>query len=861
MKQKRKARKALLTLLFVAVFMVMLMGSQAFAAFDNVTLNAKLSPATLNESSSEQTVTLTLTAAKAIELDGLEYKIVPSWNGATFTCTAGVNGGDPFAAVDMQVSNGKCMIAWGTEDAENTSVTALGTFTITVPANTPADSYTVSIEGFESTKDYGDDGYRGSAEASLTISGSTVAVTGVKLDKTSLSLETGDSATLKATVSPSNATDPTVTWSSSDEKVATVANGKVTAVAAGSATITAKAGDKSATCMVTVTEATVSVNSVTLEPTSLNLVVGETSTLTATVSPENATDKVVTWKSSKASVAKVDSNGKVTAVAKGSATITATAGGKSATCTVEVVEKQVPAESISLNKQSLELKAGASETLKATVTPTNTTDEVTWSSSDEKVAKVDKNGKVTAVAAGSVTITAKAGEKSATCTVTVAKGGQEITAKNITATYGDTGVKIGATVKPSGGTLTYEVTKGSDVISVDKKGAVTIIKAGTATVKITAAATDSMDAAEKEISVTINKKDLTITAKDKTAKIHDAVPELGKTDYTVTGLVGKDKLTKEPTLEYATTPDMSKAGTVEIKVSGAEAGDNYTITYKSGKLTISDGSEGTGTENKVTPAKTENGTVTVSPDKAKSGDTVTVTAKPDSGYELGSLQVLDKNGKLVPVKKNSDGTYSFTMPDGPVRVLAVFQEANCPSKPYKDVDTSKWYHEGIDYAIANGLMKGVAADKFDPNGTLNRAMLVTILYRLDGSPAVSGANPYSDVESGSWYDKAVQWADANKIVNGYGDGTFGPEDNITREQMAAMLYRYAQFKGYNVSKSADLSGYTDASAVSSWALDAMKWANGEGLIQGRTTKTLVPQGTTTRAEAATILMRFCENVK
>ena len=858
--KKKKAVRTLFTLLCVAVFMVMLLGSQAFAAFDTVTLNATLSPATLNESSSEQTVTLTLTSAKAIDLDGLEYQVIPSWDGATITSTAGVAGGQ-FASGDIGEKNGNYYISWSTDDAENVTTTALGTFKITVPANTKANSYTVRIEGFESTKDYGDDGYQGSAEATLTITGSDVAVSSISLNKTSLSLETGKSETLKATVKPDNATDKTVTWSSSNEKVATVSDGKVTAAAAGSATITATAGGKSATCKVTVTEATVAVTSVTVDPTTLSLAVGGSETLTATVKPDNATDKDVTWKSSKTSVATVDKDGKVTAVAVGSATITATAGGKSATCKVTVTENQVPAESVSLDKQSLELKGGESATLKATVTPSDSTDKVAWSSSNEKVAKVDSKGKVTAVAAGSATITAKAGEKSATCTVTVAKGGQEITAKNITATYGDTGVKIGATVKPSGGTLTYEVTKGSDVISVDKKGAVTIIKAGTATVKITAAATDSMDAAEKEISVTINKKDLTITAKDKTAKIHDAVPELGKTDYTVTGLVGKDKLTKEPTLEYATTPDMSKAGTVEIKVSGAEAGDNYTITYKSGKLTISDGSEGTGTENKVTPAKTENGTVTVSPDKAKSGDTVTVTAKPDSGYELGSLQVLDKNGKLVPVKKNSDGTYSFTMPDGPVSVLAVFQEANCPSKPYKDVDTSKWYHEGIDYAIANGLMKGVAADKFDPNGTLNRAMLVTILYRLDGSPAVSGANPYSDVESGSWYDKAVQWADANKIVNGYGDGTFGPEDNITREQMAAMLYRYAQFKGYNVSKSADLSGYTDASAVSSWALDAMKWANGEGLIQGRTTKTLVPQGTTTRAEAATILMRFCENVK
>ncbi|MBR2778882.1 MAG: carbohydrate-binding domain-containing protein [Firmicutes bacterium] len=186
---------------------------------------------------------------------------------------------------------------------------------------------------------------------------------------------------------------------------------------------------------------------------------------------------------------------------------------------------------------------------------------------------------------------------------------------------------------------------------------------------------------------------------------------------------------------------------------------------------------------------------------------------------------------------------------------------SCPSAAFKDVDREQWYHDAVDYAVANKLMNGMAQDQFDPNGTTTRAMIVTILYRLEGEPDVSSASPFTDVESGSWYDHAVIWASANDIVNGYGEGRFGPNDKITREQFAAILYRFAKYKGYDVSAGADLSGYTDAASIGEWAQDAMKWANAAGLITGRTEKTLVPAGSATRAEAATILMRFIEGSK
>ena len=188
-------------------------------------------------------------------------------------------------------------------------------------------------------------------------------------------------------------------------------------------------------------------------------------------------------------------------------------------------------------------------------------------------------------------------------------------------------------------------------------------------------------------------------------------------------------------------------------------------------------------------------------------------------------------------------------------------EKERPSEKFKDVDQNAWYIEYIDYVLENNLMNGVSEDKFAPNATTTRAMIVTMLYRLEGEPKVSGTNPFADVPAGQWYTDAIIWAAENGIVTGYGNGRFGMDDLITREQFAAIMYRYAKYKGYDVSKSADLSGYTDVSSISSYALDAMKWAVGAKLINGRTATTLAPKGSATRAEAAAILMRFIENVK
>ena len=180
--------------------------------------------------------------------------------------------------------------------------------------------------------------------------------------------------------------------------------------------------------------------------------------------------------------------------------------------------------------------------------------------------------------------------------------------------------------------------------------------------------------------------------------------------------------------------------------------------------------------------------------------------------------------------------------------------------PFTDMN-GHWAYDAVSYAYKNSLMNGVNASRFAPDSTLNRAMMVTMLYRMTGSPAVSGNSVFSDVPSGKWYSDAVQWASVNGVVNGVGKARFAPDTQITREQMASMMMRYAQFKQYSTGKSADLSAFNDAGSISSWALESMKWANAAGLINGRTASTIAPQDTATRAEAATILMRFCEMSK
>ena len=265
---------------------------------------------------------------------------------------------------------------------------------------------------------------------------------------------------------------------------------------------------------------------------------------------------------------------------------------------------------------------------------------------------------------------------------------------------------------------------------------------------------------------------------------------------------------------------------------------------------------------KITIDDAANGTVTANPTAAKAGATVTITATPDEGYAVGTVTVTDRFGNAVRVTENSDGTYTFTMPNGQVTVTATFVQVEepAPTEPFIDVAEGDWFYDAVVYAYQNELMNGVGGNRFAPNSETTRAQLVTILYRLEGQPAVSGDLPFTDVETGIWYTDAILWAAQNNIVNGVNDTEFAPGDEITRQQLVTILYRYAEAKGYDVSASADLSGYPDAGQVQDYAQPAMAWAVAENIIQGMEDGTLKPAGNASRAQIATILMRFCEDV-
>ena len=282
----------------------------------------------------------------------------------------------------------------------------------------------------------------------------------------------------------------------------------------------------------------------------------------------------------------------------------------------------------------------------------------------------------------------------------------------------------------------------------------------------------------------------------------------------------------------------------------------------------SSGGGGSVTTYAITVEESENGQVEASRTSASRGSSVTLTVTPDEGYELSSLTVTDADGNEIEVTEN-DGIYRFTMPSSKVTVTAEFAESSetpgTPEEPgttglpFTDVASTDWYYDAVAYAYENDLMNGISSTQFNPNGTTTRGMIATILYRLEGEPEAPACD-FTDVAAGQYYTDAVAWAAENHLVNGYGDGTFGPNDNITREQMSALLYRYAEFKGYDLTARGDLSGYTDASQISDYAVTAMQWATAEGLVNGMGDGTLAPRGNSTRAQIATILMRFLENI-
>ena len=270
---------------------------------------------------------------------------------------------------------------------------------------------------------------------------------------------------------------------------------------------------------------------------------------------------------------------------------------------------------------------------------------------------------------------------------------------------------------------------------------------------------------------------------------------------------------------------------------GGSSYDYYTITASAG------------TGGSISPS----GSVSVREDTDK-----TFTITPDSGYHISDVLV---DGKSV----GAVTSYTFDNVQKRHTIEAIFAKENPDTgNPFTDVHPDDWFYNDVMFVYQNGLMAGTSDTTFSPNAPITRAQVAVIFYRMAGSPAVTGDSPFTDVKNGpgtAWYYNAVLWAQQNGIVSGYGDGTFHPGTNITREQLAVIFYNYAKLKGYDVSAVNDLSGFTDAGDVSDWALPAMRWAVGSGIMGGYGDGILGPQGTATRAQVAAMLRRFIENNK
>ena len=482
---------------------------------------------------------------------------------------------------------------------------------------------------------------------------------------------------------------------------------------------------------------------------------------------------------------------------------------------------------------------------------------VTYESSEPAVAEVDSaTGKVTIKGVGTAIITAKAtatedyDEAAATCTLTVGKKPIAIPAADATV-------------------FTYNGTEQTYALAED--GAYTITgnkqtNANEMGYSVTAALKDTANTqwadgttANKTYTFVIGKAVITVKAKDQTAYVGDKAPTLGADSCTVSGLVGEEKLTTQPTVKYVgadgkeITPDMTKTGEVKILAGGAAASGNYTIRYEDGKLTVSTrpSGGGGGSRPSTNPVQTEvskdpDGSVSLSKTSAAKGDKVTITVKPERHYEVDEVIVRDSKGKQLAVKDNGDGTYTFEMPADKVTVEPTFSWVN----PFADVANSAYYVDAVEWMLKREVTQGTTETTFSPNLNCTRAQIVTFLWRAAGSPEPKGTVSFADVSAGSYYAKAVAWAVENGITGGTGNGLFSPDAACTRAQSAAFLYRAAGSPAVNGS-----AGFSDVAADAYYA-QAVAWAKEHGITGGIGGGLFGSANDCTRAQIAAFLWRL-----
>ena len=503
-----------------------------------------------------------------------------------------------------------------------------------------------------------------------------------------------------------------------------------------------------------------------------------------------------------------------------------------------------------------------------TQTVTGEKTDVTYASSNERVATVDNDGKVTIVGAGDTTITATAAQTndyasaSASYTLTVNKLRIAVPApgKNKLEYDGTTQTYMPDRLDTAYCTITDNTAK--DVRANNAHYTATVSLNDKANTEWDIATEN--DTSNQTYDFWITPATAIVTALDKKITTGQSAPALANAklgeDYTITGLYGSDSL-GSIVLYYAdpsntateVNPDTSKAGTYAIVAAGGGTGNpNYAPTFVSGTLTIanrpSSGGSYTPTYPVNTPSKTENGSISSNVKNASKGDTVTITVKPDSGYVLDDLTVTDKNGNELKLTDKGNGKYTFIMPAGKVEVKASFTK-EVETSPFADVATDAYYYEAVKWAAEQGITGGTGGGLFSPDSTCTRAQIVTFLWRAAGSPEPKAMSGFSDVPENSYYAKAVAWAVENGITVGTSSTTFSPEATCTRAQSVTFLFRAAK-------ASADgTPAFSDVTANAYYA-EAVKWATDNGITNGIGGGLFGSNNDCTRAQIVTFLWRL-----
>lgn len=546
---------------------------------------------------------------------------------------------------------------------------------------------------------------------------------------------------------------------------------------------------------------------------------------------------------------------------------------------------------IALNKTTLALYINDTEQLTATVEPEDANDTILWTSSAPTVATVNGNGSVHAVGAGTATITAAAASdssKNAACTVTVTESVYGITADTTTLDFGSvyTGYAQPAaqtvTLTNTGNrTLTLNQPASTNSFEVGALSTTSLPVNGTATFTVQPKAGLSVGTYSETIEVTGTEGAAVTIPASFTVKSRpsynpptvseetiDAIQaaDPGET-VTVDLSSGSTKLDKEvfETLagrDVTLVVDLGDGVSWTVKGSDIPEDADFTdidlgVTMNSDGIPVDVVNAITGERSSVQ--------ITLAHDGAF-GFTMTLTAPlgaENAGYWANLYHFDESTNKMsfetaAPI--GSDGSVSLALSHASQYAIVIDDHnRGIVTLPFTDVREGDWFYDPVCFVYSQGLLTGTSATTFEPNTHLSRAMLVAVLHRLEGSPQASVCD-FTDVAEGDWYAQAVNWAASVGVVNGFDDGTFQPNAAITREQMAAILRNYAAYKGLDVSASGSLSTFTDAASVSDWAKESVEWTVGSGLIGGYEDSTLRPQGTTTRAEVASVLQRALGNV-